>query len=286
MIKNVSSGPKNSSQGYNTCIYAMWDHPIASLGPPKRPVLAQKGPFGGPGHPVGSELVPTATGWSNWVGCIHIMCLGLIRDLCGTPGAPKGPALAPNGPFGGPMGPDLVPTAADWSHWVGIMVNTHFGLETNLFWAPMGPKRVCFGPNFPFLGFSLWDVRCAFLVILGPYDTWYGPKRLFGPNSEASMAPFLLDIFCSKYMLVGCWTGYHTLSTDIGPLLRCERTTRNHVFVGVFRYDSGTPKHALELKKKKNLKFLDFAQKNWIFMVWNSTWIKVQEVNLRVLNSF
>ena len=25
----------------------------------------------------------------------------------------------------------------------------------------------------------------------------------------------------------------------------------NHVFVGVFKYNSGTPKHALELKKKK-----------------------------------
>ena len=162
---------------------------------------------------------------------------------------PEQLVLGPRRSSVGSGGPDLVPTAADWSHWVGIMVNTHFGLETNLFWAPMGPKRVCFGPNFPFLGFSLWDVRCAFLVILGPYDTWYGPKRLFGPNSEASMAPFLLDIFCSKYMLVGCWTGYHTLSTDIGPLLRCERTTRNHVFVGVFRYDSGTPKHALELKR-------------------------------------
>ena len=24
----------------------------------------------------------------------------------------------------------------------------------------------------------------------------------------------------------------------------------NHVFVGVFQYDSGTPKHALELKKR------------------------------------
>ena len=26
----------------------------------------------------------------------------------------------------------------------------------------------------------------------------------------------------------------------------------NHVFVGVFQYDSGTPKHALELKKVLN----------------------------------
>ena len=33
----------------------------------------------------------------------------------------------------------------------------------------------------------------------------------------------------------------------------------NHVFVGVFQYDSGTPKHALKLKK--GLIFLDFAQR-------------------------
>ena len=91
--------PQNSSQGYNTCLYAILDHPTAPLGPPKGPVLAQKGPFWGPGHPVGPDLVPTATGWSNWVGCIHIMCLGLLRDLCGTPGAPKGARFGPKGPF-------------------------------------------------------------------------------------------------------------------------------------------------------------------------------------------
>ena len=34
----------------------------------------------------------------------------------------------------------------------------------------------------------------------------------------------------------------------------------NYVFVGVFQYDSGTTKHALELKK--GLEFLDFAQKS------------------------
>ena len=36
----------------------------------------------------------------------------------------------------------------------------------------------------------------------------------------------------------------------------------NHVFVGVFQYDSGTPKHALELKKKTHLIFFDFVQKD------------------------
>ena len=50
------------------------------------------------GHPYGTserdssctttDLGPTATGWSNWVGRIHIMCSGPLRDLYGTPGAP------------------------------------------------------------------------------------------------------------------------------------------------------------------------------------------------------
>ena len=69
------------------------DHPTALLGLPKGPVLAQKGPFWGPRQPLGPELVPTATDWSNWTGCIHIMCMGPLRDLYGTPRAPKGPVL-------------------------------------------------------------------------------------------------------------------------------------------------------------------------------------------------
>ena len=64
----------------------MLDHPTALLGPPKGPILAQKGPFGGPGQLLGPELVPTATGQSSLVGCIHIMCL--------DPGAQKSPFLA------------------------------------------------------------------------------------------------------------------------------------------------------------------------------------------------
>ena len=39
----------------------------------------------------------------------------------------------------------------------------------------------------------------------------------------------------------------------------------DHVFVGVFQYESGPPKHALELKKV--WKVLDFARKDGISMV-------------------
>ena len=47
----------------------------------------------------------------------------------------------------GPEGPDLVPIAANWSDWAGIMVTRHFDLVSGLFWAPRGPKRVRFGPK-------------------------------------------------------------------------------------------------------------------------------------------
>ena len=50
------------------------------------------------------------------------------------------------------MGPDLVPIAADWSDWVGVMVTTHFGLVLGLFLAPRGLKRARFGPKCPFWG--------------------------------------------------------------------------------------------------------------------------------------
>ena len=104
--------------------------------------------------PKGPDLVPTATGWSNWVNHIHIMCSGPLWDLYGTPGAPKRAHFGPERPFWwprrssvGPGGPDLVPTAADWSDRDVIIVTTHFGLVLGLFCAP---KRARFGPKCPF----------------------------------------------------------------------------------------------------------------------------------------
>ena len=52
----------------------------------------------------------------------------------------------------GPGGPDLVPIAANWPDWVGIMVSRHFDLVFGLFRAPRAPKRARFGPNRPFWG--------------------------------------------------------------------------------------------------------------------------------------
>ena len=48
------------------------------------------------------------------------------------------------------MGPDLVPIAADWSDWVGVMVTTHFGLVLGLLGVleVLGrPIGAIFGPN-------------------------------------------------------------------------------------------------------------------------------------------
>ena len=73
--------------------------------------------------------------------------------------APKRARFGPERPFWGsprvlegPRGPDLVPTAPNWSDWVGVMVTTHFGLVLGLLWAPRGPKRARFGPKCPFWG--------------------------------------------------------------------------------------------------------------------------------------
>ena len=93
-----------------------------SPGAPKRACFAQKGPFWDLGHPLGPKLVPTATGWSNWVGCIHIMCLGPLRELYGTHGAPerahfssKGPHLWPWMSSDSPGEPNLVPNGVPTS---------------------------------------------------------------------------------------------------------------------------------------------------------------------------
>ena len=68
-------------------------------------------------------------------------------DLYGTP---KGLILAPKGPqrdLGSPEGPDLVPTAANWSDWAGIMVTRHVDLVSGLFLAARALKRAFFGPK-------------------------------------------------------------------------------------------------------------------------------------------
>ena len=102
----------------------------------------------------------------------HTVCLGgthpyhALGPLTGPLLHSRGPKRArfgPKTPFlgswkssEGPQGPDLVPTAANWSDWVGVMVTTHFGLVLGLFWVPRDTKMACFGP------------KCLFLAPKGP----------------------------------------------------------------------------------------------------------------------
>ena len=66
---------------------------------PKKALFGAPGVLGGPWRssegPKDPDLVSTATGWSNWVGNIHIMCSGPLRDIYGTPGAPRRARFGP-----------------------------------------------------------------------------------------------------------------------------------------------------------------------------------------------
>ena len=110
-------------------------------------------------------MVPTAANWSDWVGVMVTSHFGLVLGLLWAPRGPKRARFGPKMPFWGPWrsweghrGPDLVPTAANWSDWVGVMVTSHFGLILGLLWAKkglfwpiialMGPKRAHLGPKF------------------------------------------------------------------------------------------------------------------------------------------
>ena len=136
---------------------AMFCQFLPSLGPLKysqRHGRPFRGPWRSSEGPKGPDLVPTATGWSNWVNHIHIMCSGPLWDLYGTPVAPKRAHFGPERPFWeprrssvGPGGSDLVPTAAVWSTWVGLMATTHLGLVSGLFRAPGGSKRAPLAQN-------------------------------------------------------------------------------------------------------------------------------------------
>ena len=100
----------------------------------------------------GSNLVPTATNWSDLVGIMVTIHYGLISGLSWAPRAPKSASFGPERPFWesqryleGPKGPDLIPTVTDWSDWDGIMVTTHFGPVAGLSWAPRDTKKARFG---------------------------------------------------------------------------------------------------------------------------------------------
>ena len=134
---------------------------------PKRARFGLERPFWGPrrslGSPGGPNLGPSATGWSNWVGRIHIMCSGPLRDHYGTPGAPKRARFGPERPLweprralGSPGGPNLGPSATGWSNWVGRIHIMCSGPLRDHYGTPGAPKRARFGPERP-----LWEPRRA-----------------------------------------------------------------------------------------------------------------------------
>ena len=82
----------------------------------------------------------------------------------------------------------------------------------------------------------------------------------------------------SKGSLLVVVRGRGTVGGDVKELLVIFI---NHVFVGVFQYDSATPKHALELKKGQI--FFGFCSRELNFYGLEP---KVREVEFTVLNSF
>merc|ERR1712130_526023 len=127
--------------------------PPGPPGPPKGPFLAPKGPFGGSRGTwrarrvqLWSQLPPIGmTGLESWLKGTLTWYLA----SSGPPGPPKRPFLGLQRDLEGPEGPALVPTAANWYDWAGIMVKRHIDLVSGLFWAPRAPKRAFFGPKRP-----------------------------------------------------------------------------------------------------------------------------------------
>ena len=124
---------------------------------------AQKGQFGlkqtltgrkASEHPRGARFSPNCCQlvWLSWNHGYHTLwpCIGPFwapRDTKRARFGPKCPFWGSQRSSEGPRGPDLVHTAADWSDWVEIMVATHFGLVSGLFWASRDTKNAHFGPQ-------------------------------------------------------------------------------------------------------------------------------------------
>merc|ERR1711951_195161 len=98
----------HSVPGWDTsisCAWAPYETTTALLGPPKGPILAQKGPFGALGSPGGLiwAQVPLVgpTGWAASISCARAP----YETTTALLGPPKGSVLALIGPFGGPGRP-------------------------------------------------------------------------------------------------------------------------------------------------------------------------------------
>ena len=80
----------------------------------------RKAPFGVPEQPLGSDFVQATTSWSNWVSTTGYAtsrpcAWAPLRDIYGTPGAPKRARFGPKSPFEGPGGSQAAPAGLIWS---------------------------------------------------------------------------------------------------------------------------------------------------------------------------
>ena len=109
----------------------------------------------------GTTGIPISSTKCIWVVRIHITPLGPLTDLYCTPGPPKGPVLAPKGPFGGPTGLRKAPADQIWSQLPQIgLTGLESWLPHTLTWYPAssGPPRSPKGP------------------VLAPKDPFGGPR--------------------------------------------------------------------------------------------------------------
>ena len=132
---------------------------LNSWGPQKRPVLGQKGPFGGPGGP---WAAPRGLIWAQLPladpsgRAVSISCApASSKTSTALLGPPKGHRFGQKIPFGGPWGsPDI----------------------------PYNPNGVPISQMPPIHQLpAVWNVICAYRDILGLHFSRKGPKRAFLP---------------------------------------------------------------------------------------------------------
>ena len=84
----------------------------------------------------------------------------------------------------GPWGPDLIPTAANWSDWVGFIVTTNFGLVLGPLLDPEGPKEGPFWHKMTQYGAKIQNVANLSCGQLAREGHPANEKKKHSPNFE------------------------------------------------------------------------------------------------------
>ena len=175
--------PGRVATAYSTDKYKYKISWVGQSTTPKGPVLAQKGPFGGPRGPrraPGDLLLaqlPLAdpSGWAVSISCAPASSKTSTALL----GPPKGHRFGQKIPFGGPWGsPDI----------------------------PYNPNGVPISQMPPIHQLpAVWNVICAYRDILSLHFSRKGPKRAILPWLLKFCGPILgQNCFQSEYRRVGC----------------------------------------------------------------------------------